>query len=79
MNPTYMSYQAQRTMSTAEQRAADRRAGELAKSLASLWHSVTALRVRRGILRGRHRSSPSSRWRTRQRWPSPAWTRCPGR
>jgi hypothetical protein len=43
MNTTYLIYQAERTMSTAEQRAADRCAGELAKSLASLWHSVTAL------------------------------------
>jgi hypothetical protein len=54
MQLTYMIYQAERTMSSAEQRAADRRAGELAKSLASLWHSVTALRARRrGIRRGR--------------------------
>jgi hypothetical protein len=42
MNTTYQIYQAERSMSPAEQRAADRRAGELAKELARAWHSVTA-------------------------------------
>lgn len=44
---TYLIYQAERTMSTSERRAADRQAGELAKSLASLWHPAIALTARR--------------------------------
>jgi hypothetical protein len=47
MNTTYLMYQAERTMSAAERRAADRQAGELARSLTRVWHSaVTALRWR---------------------------------
>ena len=47
MNNAYMIYQAERTMTAAEQRAADRRNGELAAYLAGVWHSLTApLRIR---------------------------------
>jgi hypothetical protein len=42
MNITYLVYQAERPMSTAEQREAYRAAGELARSLADMWRSVTA-------------------------------------
>jgi hypothetical protein len=42
MNTAYLTYQAERSMSTCEQRAADREAGELARSLAGLWRSVAA-------------------------------------
>lgn len=42
MNTAYLTYQAERTMSACEQRAADREAGELARSLANVWHSVAA-------------------------------------
>ena len=47
MNTSYVIYQAERTMSTAEQRAADHEAGELARSLARVWHSVGAALRRR--------------------------------
>jgi len=48
MNSAYMIYQAERTMTAAEQRAADRRNGELAAYVAGVWHSLTApLRSRR--------------------------------
>jgi len=53
MNNAYMIYQAERTMTAAEQRAADRRNGELAAYLAGVWHSLTApLRFRRRNHRG---------------------------
>jgi hypothetical protein len=42
MNAGYLIYQAERTMSTAEQRAADRGAAELARSLGHLWRSAAA-------------------------------------
>jgi hypothetical protein len=42
MNTGYLIYQAERTMSTAEQRSADRGAAELARSLGSLWRSAAA-------------------------------------
>jgi len=42
MNNGYLMYQAERTMSTAEQQAADRAAAELARSLSGLWRSAAA-------------------------------------
>jgi len=57
----YTTYQAVRTLSSAEQRDADRRAGELAKSLSSLWHSVTAPRVVRRRTRWSRRPQPGLR------------------
>ena len=42
MNTSYLIYQAERPMSAAEQREADRETGELARSLARLWHPVAA-------------------------------------
>jgi hypothetical protein len=42
MNTGYQMYQAERTMSTAEQRAADRGAAELVRLLGGLWRSATA-------------------------------------
>ncbi len=42
MNTAYLIYQAERTMNTSEQQAADREAAELARSLGGLWRSVAA-------------------------------------
>ena len=42
MNTAYLVYQAERTMSATEQRAADREAAELARSLGRLWRSAAA-------------------------------------
>lgn len=42
MNLGYTIYQAERPMSSAERRAADRRNGELAAALASRWQRVGA-------------------------------------
>lgn len=47
MNTSYVIYQAERTMSAAEQREADHEAGELARSLARLWHPLAAALRRR--------------------------------
>lgn len=47
MNTSYLIYQAERTMSTAERREADHEAGELARSLARLWHPVATVLRRR--------------------------------
>jgi hypothetical protein len=48
MNTAYMIYQTERCKTAAEQREADLRTGELAASLARLWHSLAApLRFRR--------------------------------
>jgi len=40
MNITYLIYQAERPRSTAEQREADARAGEMAAALARIGHSL---------------------------------------
>jgi hypothetical protein len=40
MNFSYLLYQAERVKSPREQREADVRAGERAKSVARLWHSL---------------------------------------
>jgi hypothetical protein len=40
MNTTYLIYQAERPRSTAEQREADARAGEIAAALARIGHSL---------------------------------------
>ena len=42
MHTAYLMYQAERTMSSSERRAADRAAGELARSLGGLLRSVAA-------------------------------------
>ncbi len=49
MHTSYLIYQAERTRSTAEQREIDRRAGEVAASLARRWQSLAALRPRRSL------------------------------
>ena len=60
MNTGYPIYQAERTMTTAEQREVDEAHAELAASLSRLWRSLAApLRSRRGNRRGTPHQPPS--------------------
>ena len=53
MNTGYLIYQAERTMTAAEQRTVDATHAELAASFARLWRLLAApLRSRRGAQRG---------------------------
>jgi|HubBroStandDraft_2_1064218.scaffolds.fasta_scaffold125735_2 hypothetical protein len=56
MNTSYLIYQAERTKSAAEQREADRAAGEFAASLAGLWRRLAA--PRRARRRGSRAPAP---------------------
>jgi hypothetical protein len=59
MDPNYMIYQVERTKTVAEQREADRRAGEIAAAIASLFRSL-AKPARLTAPRARTRSASSS-------------------
>jgi hypothetical protein len=56
MNTSYLIYHAERTKSGAEQREADRAAGELAASLSRLWRWLAA--PRRASRRGSRAAAP---------------------
>ena len=71
MNTGYLIYQAERTMTAAEQRAVDATHAELAAALTRLWRALAApLRSRRGARRGASEGHGTNR--------RAAWSRCPG-
>jgi hypothetical protein len=60
MNTGYLIYQAERTMTSAQQREVDATHAEMAASLSRLWRSLAApLRSRRGGRREAQRQTPS--------------------